>query len=70
MMKKSIIKAEEDNQKNKEELINQINEVKKLNEEKKADKENIASLLKSISKLEKERDKFSHEASKANANLM
>jgi predicted nucleic acid-binding Zn-ribbon protein len=47
-----------------------MNEVKKLNEEKKADKENIASLLKSISKLEKERDKFSHEASKANANLM
>lgn len=34
MMKKSILKAEEDNQKNKEELINQINEVKKLTEEK------------------------------------
>ncbi len=48
----------------------QAAEHQKLNEEKKADKENIASLLKSISKLEKERDKFSHEASKANANLM
>jgi len=35
MMKKSIIKAEEDNQRNKDELINTINEVKKLNEDKK-----------------------------------
>lgn len=33
MMKKSIIKAEEDNQKNKEELIEKINLVKKLSED-------------------------------------
>jgi hypothetical protein len=33
MMKKSIMKAEDDNQKNKEDLINQLNEVKKLTEE-------------------------------------
>lgn len=34
IMKNSIMKAEEDNQKNKEELIAQLNEVKKLSEEK------------------------------------
>lgn len=46
MMKKSIIKAEEENMKNKDDIINYMNEIKKLNEEKKGDKENIASLLK------------------------
>jgi hypothetical protein len=30
----------------------------------------MENLSKSVGKLEKERDKFSHEASKANANLM
>ncbi len=70
MMKKSIIKAEEDNQRNKDELINTINEVKKLNEDKKQREEHVHTLLSQSSKLEKERDKFSHEASKANANLM
>jgi chromosome segregation ATPase len=70
MMKNSILKAEEDNMKNKEELINQINEVKKLNEDKKLLTANMDGILKQSGKLEKERDKFSHEASKANANLM
>jgi len=32
--------------------------------------ENIANLLKQIYRLEKERDKFSQDASRANANLM
>lgn len=70
MMKTSIMKAEEDNLKNKEELINQINEVKKLNEDKKVLTANMDGILKQSGKLEKEREKFSHEASKANANLM
>lgn len=30
----------------------------------------MSNLLKTVNKLETERDKFSHEASKANANLM
>jgi hypothetical protein len=70
MMKKNIMKAEEDNQKNKEELINQLNEVKRLTEENKTIKAKADDLNNFINKLEKERDKFSHEASKANANLM
>ena len=33
-------------------------------------KQTLQGVLKDMAKLEKERDKFSHEASKANANLM
>lgn len=47
-----------------------MNEIKKLSEEKNNLTINMQNLLKTIHKLEKERDKFSHEASKANANLM
>ena len=70
MMKKNISKAEEDNSRNKEELIKQKNEVNTLSEKVRTQGEHISNLLKQINKLEKDRDKYSHEASKANANLM
>jgi vancomycin resistance protein YoaR len=70
MMKKTINKAEEDNLKNKEDLLTQINEYKKLSDDMERNKATLQGVLKNMSKLEKERDKFSHEASKANANLM
>jgi hypothetical protein len=41
-----------------------------LKEQGRAKQENIADLLRQIYTLEKDRDRFSHEASKANANLM
>ncbi len=70
MMKKSILKADEENMNNKEELIKQINEYKKLKDDMDRNKQTLQGVLKDMAKLEKERDKFSHEASKANANLM
>lgn len=70
VMKKGILKAEEDNQKNRDEMIKQKNQINQLEETNKEKQNNISSLLKQIQKLEKERDKFSHDASKANANLM
>jgi adenylosuccinate synthase len=70
MMKKGIIKAEEDNSKNKEELIQHFNEYKKLADDLERNRALLASTLKTMTQYEKERDKFSHEASKANANLM
>ena len=70
MMKKSIQIAEESNNKTKEELGAQINEYKKLADEMEKGKKTLEATLKNMGKLEKERDKFSHEASKANANLM
>jgi len=70
MMSKYIKKAEDDNLKNKDELAAKTNEISQLKEQGRAKQENIAELLKQIYKLEKERDRFSHEASKANANLM
>jgi len=44
--------------------------VKKLNEDLATTKGTLSSTMKMVTKLEKEKDKFSHEASKANANLM
>jgi chromosome segregation ATPase len=70
MMKKSIQIAEESNNKTKEELGAQINEYKKQGEDLEKGKKTLEATLKNMGKLEKERDKFSHEASKANANLM
>ena len=70
MMSKSIKKAEDENMKNKDEISSKVNEIAKLKEQGRAKQENIADLLKQIYILEKDRDKFSHEASKANANLM
>jgi len=70
MMSKYIKKAEEENFKNKDELTKKQNEIAQWKESGSRKDENIANLLKQIYKLEKERDRFSHEASKANANLM
>ena len=70
MMKKKIIQAEDDNTKNKDNMIKQQNEINQLKEQNRTDKELLESMQKTSGKLEKERDKFSHEASKANANLM
>jgi hypothetical protein len=46
MMKKNITKAEEDNQKNKEELIKQKNEINTLTEKTRTQQEHIGNLLK------------------------
>jgi len=70
MMKKSIQKAEETNNDTKEELMRQITEYKKLADDMEKGKKTLEATLKNMGKLEKEREKFSHEASKANANLM
>ena len=51
-------------------MIKQKSEINSLTEKDRSNSEHAALLLKNIGKLEKERDKFSHEASKANANLM
>lgn len=70
MMGKYISKAQEENEQNKKDLTTKMNEISSLKEQGRTKQENIAELLKQIYKLEKERDKFSLEASKANANLM
>mmetsp|Transcript_10297 Transcript_10297/g.15733 ORF Transcript_10297/g.15733 Transcript_10297/m.15733 type:complete len:494 (-) Transcript_10297:320-1801(-) len=70
MMSKSIKKAEDENYKNKDEISKKNNEIAQLKEQGRAKQENIADLLRQIYTLEKDRDRFSHEASKANANLM
>jgi chromosome segregation ATPase len=69
-MSVSIKRAEDENQTTKDELIKQINEYKKLMDDMERSKATLQGVLKNMAKLEKERDKFSHEASKANANLM
>ena len=70
MMSKYIKKAEIENLQNKKDLNAKVNEISSLKEQGRSKQEHIHELLKQIFKLEKERDKFSHEASKANANLM
>lgn len=70
MMKRKIIQAEGDNNKNKENLIKQMNEISQLKELNKQQSDQLEEMLKNVGNLSKERDKFSHEASKANANLM
>lgn len=70
MMQKYIKKAEIENQQNKKELLAKNTEIQNLKVQGRDKQENIADLLKQIYRLEKERDKFSLEASKANANLM
>jgi predicted nucleic acid-binding Zn-ribbon protein len=70
MMSKSIKKAEDENYRNKDEISNKQNEISQLKEQGRQKQENIADLLRQIYTLEKDRDRFSHEASKANANLM
>lgn len=70
MMKKSIMKAEDDNLKNKEDLIAKINDYKKLEDEMGLQTIEMQRLVKNMDQLDREREKFSHEASKANASLM
>jgi hypothetical protein len=70
MMSKSIKKAEDENYRNKDEISKKNTEIQLLKRQAAAKQENIKDLLVQIYSLEKERDRFSHEASKANANLM
>ena len=70
MMSKAIKKAEQENIKNKEEIIKKNNEVTMLQEQGREKQEKISNLFKQIYIIEKDKDRFSHEASKANANLM
>lgn len=70
MMQKYIKKAEDENQKNQSEIARLNNDIAMYKEQGRAKGENIANLLKQIYRLEKERDKFSQDASRSNANLM
>ena len=70
MMSKYIKKAEDENSKNQSEIARLWNDITMYKEQGRAKGENIANLLKQIYRLEKERDKFSQDASRANANLM
>jgi len=69
-MSKYIKKAEDENSKNQSEIARLWNDITMYKEHGRAKGENIANLLKQIYRLEKERDKFSQDASRANANLM
>jgi len=69
-MSKYIKKAEDENSKNQSEIARLWNDITMYKEQGRAKGENIANLLKQIYRLEKERDKFSQDASRANANLM
>lgn len=70
MMQKYIKKAENENANAKKQITAKDNEIASLREQGRAKQENIAELIKQTYRLEKDRDKFSLEASKANANLM
>ena len=70
MMQKYIKKAEEENSKSQNEIARLNNDIAMYKEQGRAKGENIANLLKQIYRLEKERDKFSQDASRSNANLM
>lgn len=70
MMQKYIKKAEDENSKNQSEIARLNNDIAMYKEQGRAKGENIANLLKQIYRLEKERDKFSQDASRSNANLM
>ena len=69
-MQKYIKKAEEENSKSQNEIARLNNDIAMYKEQGRAKGENIANLLKQIYRLEKERDKFSQDASRSNANLM
>lgn len=70
MMQKYLKKAENENANAKKQITAKDNEITSLREQGRAKQENIAELIKQTYRLEKDRDKFSLEASKANANLM
>ena len=64
MMSKYIRKAEDINEKNKQEIIKLNAKVASLNEQSRQKAENIASLISQLFKLEKERDKAAQDAQK------
>ena len=70
MMKNSLKIVDEVNTKNKEDLKQAENVIIALKDQNRQNKESLQILSSETQKLEKERDKFSQEAAKANSNLM
>ena len=70
MMGKYIRKASEMNEKNRQEIIKLNGKVNSLNEQCRAKNENIKLLLTQLYALEKEKDKASQEAQRANNNVL
>ena len=70
MLKKNLTKIEDTNNENKSQLLQKDQIISTLEEQVNNNKENIASLIKQIENVEKERDALSQQANKANANLM
>ena len=70
MMGKYIRKAEDINEKNRQEIIKLNGKVNSLNEQGRAKNENIKQLLSELYKLEKERDKAAQDAQRSSNNLM
>lgn len=70
MLKNNIEDAGRENEHRKDQIHGLQQEINKKNNELRKNKVSIDSLIKSVSVIEKERDKFSQEASKANSNLM
>lgn len=70
MMKKSLHSVEEVNNKNRDDLKSKDQTIARLNEVIKTNKTHITELVKEMTKVQKESQKFCQEASKANANLM
>lgn len=70
MMKKSLHNVEDINNKNKDDLKSKDQTIHRLNEVIRTNKAHITELVKEMTKVQKESQKFCQEASKANANLM
>jgi chromosome segregation ATPase len=70
MMKKNLAKVEETNTKNKDDLVRKQNFITTLQEKLNLKSATCTELMGLISQVEKERDSYSQDANKANANLM
>jgi chromosome segregation ATPase len=70
MMKNSLKLVDEVNTKNKEDLKQAENVIIALKDQNRQNKESLQVLSSETQKLDKEREKFSQEAAKANSNLM
>lgn len=70
MMGKYIKKAEEINEKNRQEIMRLNGKVETLNQQGRAKADNIQQLLNEIYKLEKERDKAAQDFQRSNNNLL
>lgn len=70
MMKKNLSKVEDTNNKNKDELSRKQNYISTLQEKLNLKTATCTELMGLISQVEKERDSYSCDANKANANLM